>query len=87
MKGKGFKEEQITRLLHAAERDLTVGEVCRQHNCSEQSFYRWKAKFGGMEVSDVKRLPIHFKIHRLPLSRRYGVVLSHQTRMRRHQTF
>ncbi len=56
MKGKRFKEEQIIRILHEAERGLTVAEVCRQHNCSEQSFYRWKAKFGGMEVSEVKRL-------------------------------
>ncbi len=56
MKGRRFKEEQIIRILHEAERGLTVAEVCRQHNCSEQSFYRWKARFGGMEVADVKRL-------------------------------
>jgi putative transposase len=56
MKGKRFKEEQIIRILHEAERGMTVAEVCRKHNCSEQSFYRWKAKFGGMDVSDVKRL-------------------------------
>ncbi len=56
MKGKRFKEEQIIRLLQEAESGLTVADVCRKHNCSEQSFYRWKAKFGGMDVSDVKRL-------------------------------
>jgi putative transposase len=56
MKGKRFTEEQIIRILHEAERGQTVAEVCRQHNCSEQSFYRWKAKFGGMEVSDAKQL-------------------------------
>ncbi len=56
MKGKRFKEEQIIRILHEAERGMTVAEVCRQHNCSEQSFYRWKSRFGGMDVSDVKRL-------------------------------
>ena len=56
MKGKRFTEEQIIKILHEAERGMTVTEVCRQHNCSEQSFYRWKAKFGGMEVSDAKRL-------------------------------
>jgi putative transposase len=33
-----------------------VADVCRKHNCSEQSFYRWKAKFGGMTVSEAKRL-------------------------------
>ena len=56
MKGKRFKEEQIIRLLQEAESGLTAADVCRKHNCSEQSFYRWKAKFGGMDVSDVKRL-------------------------------
>ncbi len=56
MKGKRFKEEQIIRLLQEAERGLTVADVCRKHNCSEQSFYRWKAKFGGMTVSEAKRL-------------------------------
>ena len=56
MKGKRFKEEQIIRILQEAERGMTVAEVCRQHNCSEQSFYRWKAKFGGMTISDTKRL-------------------------------
>ena len=56
MKGKRFTEEQIIKILHEAERGMTVAEVCRQHNCSEQSFYRWKSKFGGMEVSDAKRL-------------------------------
>ncbi len=47
MKGKRFKEEQIIRLLQEAESGLTVADVCRKHNCSEQSFDRWKAKFGG----------------------------------------
>ena len=56
MKGKRFKEEQIIRILQEAERGMTVAEVCRQHNCSEQSFYRWKAKFGGMTISEIKRL-------------------------------
>ncbi len=49
MKGNRFSEEQIIRILHEA-------EVCRKHNCSEQSFYRWKAKFGGMQVAEAKRL-------------------------------
>ncbi len=56
MKGKRFKEEQIIRILQEAENGLTVADVCRKHNCSEQSFYRWKAKFGGMTVSEAKRL-------------------------------
>ncbi len=56
MKGKRCKDEQILRILQEAGSGLTVADVCRKHNCSEQSFYRWKAKFGGMTVSEAKRL-------------------------------
>lgn len=56
MKGKRFTEEQIIQILQEAESGLAVADVCRKHNCSEQSFYRWKARFGGMTVSEAKRL-------------------------------
>lgn len=56
MKGKRFTEEQIIKILQEADSGLSITDVCRKHNCSEQSFYRWKAKFGGMEVSEAKRL-------------------------------
>jgi putative transposase len=56
MKGKRFKKEQIIRILQEAEAGVAVADLCRKHNCSEQSFYRWKAKHGSMEVSDAKRL-------------------------------
>ena len=56
MKGKRFTEEQIIRILQEAETGLAVADICRKHNGSEQSFYRWKNRFGGMEISEVKRL-------------------------------
>ena len=56
MKSKRFTDEQIIKILQEAETGLSVADVCRKHNRSEQSFYRWKAKYGGMDVSEAKRL-------------------------------
>ncbi len=56
MKRKRFSEEQIIRILKEGEALGNVREVCRQHNISEQTFYRWRHKYGGLEVSDAKRL-------------------------------
>ena len=56
MKRKRFSEEQIIRILHEAETLDNVREVCRQHNIAEQTLYRWRRQFGGMEVADAKRL-------------------------------
>jgi putative transposase len=56
MKGKRFSEEQIIRILHEAESLDNVREVCRQHNIAEQTLYRWRRQFGGLEVSEAKRL-------------------------------
>lgn len=54
---KRFSEEQIVRILRQAEAsDQTVAEVCKQHGISEQTWYRWKKKFGQMGVPDVRRL-------------------------------
>ena len=58
MKKKRFSEEQIIRILKEGEALGNVREVCRQHNVTEQTYYRWRQKFGGMEVSDAKRLKI-----------------------------
>jgi putative transposase len=56
MKGKKFTDEQIIAVLKEAEAGATIKDVCRRHGISEQSFYRWKAKYGGMEISDARRL-------------------------------
>jgi putative transposase len=57
MKQKRFSEEQIIRILHEVERgELKIADVCRKHGVSEQSFYRWRNKYGGMEVSDARKL-------------------------------
>jgi putative transposase len=56
MKRKRFGEEQIIGILSEAAAGATAVEVCRRHGVSETTFYRWKAKFGGMAVSDARRL-------------------------------
>lgn len=51
-----FSEEQIIRILRDGEAGLGVEALCRQHGFSKSTYYKWKAKYGGMEVSDAKRL-------------------------------
>ena len=53
---KRFSEEQIIRVLKEAEAGAKTGDLCRRHGISEATFYNWKAKFGGMDVSYAKRL-------------------------------
>ncbi len=53
---KRFTEEQIIRILQEGEQAESIREVCRRHNLTEQTFYRWRNKYGGMEVSEIKRL-------------------------------
>ncbi len=49
MKGTRHSEEQIIAILKQGEAGLTTAELCRQHGISEQTYYRWKAKYGGMD--------------------------------------
>lgn len=53
---KRFSEEQIIGFLKQAEAGIAVKELCRKNGFSDASFYTWRAKFGGMHVSDAKRL-------------------------------
>jgi len=56
MKGSRFSEEQIIGILREQEAGATTADVCRKYGISEATFYKYKAKFGGLEVSDAKRL-------------------------------
>jgi len=53
---KRFTEEQIIGFLREADGGLAIKELCRRHGFSEASYYLWRSKFGGMNVSDAKRL-------------------------------
>ena len=56
MKPSRFTEEQIIGILREQETGATTADVCRKHGISSATFYKWKAKFGGLEVSDARRL-------------------------------
>lgn len=56
MKKRRFSTEQIAAVLQQAEQGVPVGELCRQVGISEQSFYRWKKVYGGLQASEVREL-------------------------------
>ena len=56
MKRNRFTEEQIIGILKEHEAGISVSDLCRKHGVSDASIYKWKAKFGGMDVSEAKKL-------------------------------
>lgn len=56
MKRSRFSEEQIIGILRERDAGAKAGDLCRKHGLSEATLYNWKAKYGGMEVSEAKRL-------------------------------
>ena len=57
MKGKRFSQEKIIQILKEAECKIsTIGELCRKHGIAEQTFYRWRNKYGGLSVNEARRL-------------------------------
>jgi len=56
MKRSRFTEEQIIGILREQEAGVPVADLCRKHGLSSPTFYKWKAKYGGMEVSEARRL-------------------------------
>ena len=58
MEKKRYSEEQIIQILKESESGVKTSDLCRKYGMSEQSFYKWKAKYGGMELSDVKKMKL-----------------------------
>ncbi len=55
-KGTRYKEDQIIRILKEVEGGVSIAEVCRKYRVSEQTVYRWRSKYGGLDTSELQRL-------------------------------
>ena len=53
---KRFSEQQILKILKEGESGISLDDLCRKHNIGQSTYYHWRAKYGGMELSDIKRL-------------------------------
>jgi putative transposase len=58
MRKSRFSEEQIIKILKEHAAGLSASEVCRKHGISDATFYKWRSRYGGMEVSDARRLKV-----------------------------
>lgn len=56
MKRSQYSESQIIGILKEADRGVAVKDVCRKHGISDATYYKWKSKYGGLEVSDIRRM-------------------------------
>jgi len=56
MPRKRYSEEQIIRILKQAQTGMKVADVCRENGISDATYYKWKSKYGGMEINEAKRL-------------------------------
>lgn len=56
MKRSKFSEEQVVGILREGQRGMTVKALCAKYNISDQTYYKWKRKYGGLEVNDVRKM-------------------------------
>jgi putative transposase len=77
MKRARFSEEQIIAILKEAEAGAKVTELCRKHGISDATFYTWRSKYGGLEVSEMRRLRL-YRVNHFCRSRQLFLPVSRQ---------